>query len=89
MLPLFFTLPLVVYGWDLRLFGILVSVYFSGLVIEDFFWYVVNPVVKFKEFWTSITDFYPWIKIRGRKIIPLGYIFGIAIAIASWYFLWK
>jgi len=37
MLPLFFTLPLVIYGWDTKLFGILASAYFSGLVIEDFF----------------------------------------------------
>ncbi|MDD5191863.1 MAG: hypothetical protein PHX96_01860 [Candidatus Nanoarchaeia archaeon] len=61
MFPLLLSLPLVIYGWDTKLFGILVSAYFSGMVIEDFMWYVVNPVVKFKEFFTSFSDYYPWI----------------------------
>ncbi len=89
MLPLLLTLPLVIYGWDTRLAGILISIYFSALVIEDFVWFVVNPVVKFKEFFTDFTDFYPWIKIKGKKIIPLGYVLGILIAVLSWWFLWK
>src|SRR3990167_10849488 len=89
MIPLFLTLPLIIYGWDKRLFGILLSAYFSGIVIEDFVYFIVNPVVKFKEFFTDFTDFYQWIKIKGKKIIPWGYIFGITFAILSWYFLWK
>ncbi|MDD5740408.1 MAG: hypothetical protein PHH54_00325 [Candidatus Nanoarchaeia archaeon] len=89
MFPLLLSLPLVIYGWDTKLFGILVSAYFSGMVIEDFMWYVVNPVVKFKEFFTSFSDYYPWIKINGKKIIPLGYVTGIIIAVLSWYFLWR
>jgi len=89
MLPLLFTLPLITNGWDLNLFGMLISAYFSGLVLEDFMWFVVNPVVKFQEFWTDFTDYYPWIKIRGRKIIPTGYLLGILIAFLSWWFIWK
>ena len=83
MLPLLFALPLVVYGWNFKLFGILVSAYFSGMVLEDFMWYVINPVVKFKEFFTSFSDYYPWIRINGRKIIPVGYVVGILIAVLS------
>ena len=89
MLPLFLTLPLVIYGWNKELFGILLSAFFSGIVIEDFVYFIVNPVVKFKEFFSEFTDFYPWIKIRGKKIIPVGYIIGITLAILSWYFLWR
>lgn len=89
MWPLLLTLPFIIYGWDSRLFGIIISAYFSGSIIEDFGWYLVNPVVKLKEFWTSFSDYYPWLKIKGKKIIPLSYILGIAIAILSWYFLWK
>lgn len=89
MIPLFLTLPLVVGGWDKRLFGILLSAYCSGMVIEDFVYFIVNPVVKFTEFWSSFTDFYPWIKIKGRKIIPVGYIVGIAFSLLSWFFLWR
>ena len=89
MWPLILLLPLVVKGWDIKLFGVLVSAYFSGLVIEDFFWYVVNPDVKFKEFFTSFSDYYFWIKIKGKKIIPVGYALGFIIAAVSWYFLWR
>lgn len=89
MFPVLLTLPLIIYGWDTKLFGILVSAYFSGMVIEDFGWYVVNPKVKIREFWTKFSDYYPWIKIKNKKIIPLGYILGILITILSWIFIWK
>ena len=88
MWPLLLTLPLVIYGWNLKLFGILVSAYFSGMVLEDFMWFVVNPVVKFKEFNPEFVNYYPWIKI-GKFQIPLLYIAGIAIAILSWLFIWR
>ena len=84
-----FVLPLIIYGWNLKLFGILISAYFSGMIIEDFTWYIVNPAVKLKEFYSKFSDYYPWLKIKGQKIIPLGYIVGIIIAVASWYFLWR
>ena len=67
-IPLLTLLPIFIYGWDSRLFGILVSAYFSGIMIEDFMWYVVNPVVKLKEFYTKFSDYYPWIRIRNKKI---------------------
>lgn len=89
MLPLLISLPLVVNGWNTKLFGILASAYLSGLVIEDFFWYVVNPKVKLREFWSSFSDYYPWIRIRGKKVIPWGYLLGILLAVLSWWFLWK
>jgi len=59
------------------------------LVIEDFVWYLVNPVVGFKEWFTSFSDYYPWIKIGGKKIVPVGYPVGIIIAVLSWLLLWK
>ena len=89
MLPLLLTLPLIIYGWDLKLAGILISAYFSGIVLEDFCWFVVNPAVKVKEFWSGFTDYYPWIKVKEKKIIPLGYIIFLTIAILSWYFIWR
>ena len=89
MLPMLLFLPLVVYGWNTRLFGILISAYLSGLVIEDFFWYIVNPVVKFRELYSDFSDYYPWVKIQNRKIIPFGYIIWIVLAILSWLLLWR
>ncbi len=89
MLPLLLTLPLVVTGWDSRIFGIIASAYFSGMQLQDFFWYVFNPKVKFKEFFTKFSDYQFWLTIKGKKIIPYGYLLGFAIAIAFWYFLWR
>ncbi len=81
MFPLLLALPLIVNGWSIELFGVLLSAYISGLVIEDFFWYIVNPEVKFKEWFTPFSDYYPWIKINNKKIMPLLYIVGIALSI--------
>lgn len=88
MWPLLLSLPLIINGLNIRLFGILVSAYSSGLVIEDFVWWVVNPVVKFSEFGPKFGSFFPWIKFRKLQF-PLPYIFGFAIAIVSWLFFWK
>ena len=82
MLPmLIIGLPLIIFGWNLSLFGILTSAYLSGLIIEDFGWYIFNPKVKLKEFYSPFSDYYPWIKIGNKKIIPLFYILGIILAI--------
>ncbi|MEM4649358.1 MAG: hypothetical protein QXP78_01680 [Candidatus Bathyarchaeia archaeon] len=73
MWPLILSLPLIINGWDSRLFGIILSAYISGLIVEDFVWFVVNPAVKLSEFWSEFTDHYPWIKINDKKIIPKFY----------------
>jgi hypothetical protein len=89
MTPAFLSLPLVIYGWDLRLFGILLSGYFSGLAIEDFGWYLTNTEVKIREFWSKFSDYYPWVRIGKKKIIPVLYIIGFGLAILSWVLFWK
>ena len=89
MWPLLLTLPLVIYGWNLELFGILISAYFSGMIIEDFFWFVVNPTMKFRDSWNpKFANYFPWI-VLGKFRIPLNYIIGIVIALLSWYFIWS
>ena len=85
MWPLVLSLPLITHGWDKELFRVLATAYFSGVVIQDFGWYVVNPKVKLSEFWTEFSDYYPWLKIRKRKIIPWGYIIAIMISIIIWF----
>jgi hypothetical protein len=89
MYPLLLAIPFIFTGWDPRLFGVIVSAYATGVILEDFTWYLVNPVVKFGELYTPFSDYYPWIKIGGRKIVPAGYVVGLVVALLSWYFLWK
>lgn len=88
MWPLLLTLPLVIFGFDLKLFGILLSAYFSGLMIEDLTWFVVNPVFNFKDFNSKNVKWYPWLKIKQFEI-PLSYIICALIVLLSWYFLWR
>lgn len=88
MWPLLISLPLVIYGWNLKLFGILVSAYFSGMVIEDFMWFVLNPVVKFSERNPKFANYYPWLKI-GKLEVPLFYLTFFGVAFLSWYFIWR
>ena len=89
MFPLLLAIPFVFTGWNPKLFGVLVSAYATGVILEDLTWYLVNPVVQFREWFTPFSDYYPWIKIGGRKIVPTGYILGIAVAVLSWFFFWK
>jgi len=88
MFPALLSLPLVVNGWNTKLFGILLSAYFSGMVIQDFMWYVVNPVVKLRELNTDFANYYPRVKI-GKIKIPVFYFIGLGIAVLSWFLLWK
>ncbi len=83
MFPLLLSLPLIIYGWDTKLFGILLSAYFSGLVLQDFMWYVVNPVVQLKELNTDFANYYPRVKI-GKIKIPIGYFIGILLSIITY-----
>lgn len=91
MYPALLALPLIVSGWNAELFWILVIAYITGLVIEDFFWYVVNPAVKLKEFYTSFSDYYPWIRIgkKKQKIVPVFYVVAIVLAAIIWIWLVK
>jgi len=88
MIPLLLTLPFIIFGWNLKFFLIIAGAYSLGLVVEDFTWYLVNPKVKLKEFHTSFSDYFPWIKIKNKKIIPWGYLIGVIIAIFLFYFSW-
>ncbi len=86
---LLLSLPFIIYSWNFKLFGILVSAYFSGIVIEDFFWFVVNPKVSFKkDFNPKFANYYPWFKI-GKINIPVYYIIDLGIAFLSWLLIWR
>src|SRR3989344_1783727 len=85
---LIIALPLVVAGFSWELFGILASALFTGYIIEDFFWFVVNPKFSFKAFNADKVDWYPWLRIWKIQI-PWGYILGVIIALLFWWFFWK
>jgi len=87
-LPILISLPLIIYGWNFELFGILVSAYFSGMVIEDFVYFLVNPAIKFSNWNERFVSFFSWVRVGNFKV-PINYITGILIALLSWYFIWR
>jgi len=87
MVPAFLAIPLVL-NFSIELLGIILSAFFSGLVVEDFTWFVVNPVFPFKKFNSKDAKWHIWVKL-GKFEIPATYIISILLAIASWFFLWK
>jgi hypothetical protein len=88
MWPTILLLPLVISGWNTKLFGILVSAYSTGMVIEDFLWFVVNPAVGVRKFNSEYATYYPWTKI-GKFSLPTFYFIAAIIAVGSWVFLWR
>lgn len=88
MYPLLLSIPLAITGFSWKLFGILASAYFSGLIIEDFFWFIVNPVFSFKHFNSKYVKWYPWLKF-GKFEVPLGYALGAILSLLFWLFLWR
>lgn len=84
----FLSLSMVINGWSTKLFGILLSAFIVGSTIEDFLWFVVNPYYSLKMFNPRDVYWYPWIGF-GKFKVPLSYVLGILIAVASWYFLWR
>lgn len=88
MFPLLLALPLVVAGFSRTLFGMLVSAYATGLVLEDFFWFVANPKFGLKKFNPREVVWYPWVRL-GRFAMPAGYLVALFVAFASWATLWR
>jgi hypothetical protein len=80
MWPLLLAIPFVLFGFDRILFLIVASAYISGLVIEDFFWFVVHPDWKMKDWNSKRVTWYPWFKI-GRFEFPRYYVLGILLSV--------
>ncbi|MEK6932792.1 MAG: hypothetical protein AABW56_03275 [Nanoarchaeota archaeon] len=88
MIPMFLALPLVIYGWDLKLFGILLTGYFWGAILEDFLWFVINPEFPFKDFNPTKAYWHKWFKI-GKVEFPQGYLFYFIFGLIIWMLLVK
>lgn len=67
-------LPVAVAGFDRQLFWLLLASYMIGTILEDFMWFVFNPVRSFTTWNHKETTWYPWVKI-GKFATPFSYIF--------------
>ena len=73
MIPLLLAIPFAIIGWDAHLFWVLVFAYLVGTTVEDFMWFVVNPVYPFSKFNAQGTPWHQWVSI-GKIQIPIFYI---------------
>jgi len=86
--PILLSIPFLFVGFSWELFGIILSAYISGLILEDFFWFIANPKYGLKKWNSKDVYWYPWIKI-GKFEIPLSYVLAIMLSIIVWFFLWR
>ena len=73
-------LPLLIAGWDRHLFLVLLFSYVVGSRVEDFTWFVVNPLHPLSKWNPQETRWYPWITV-GKLSIPLSYTFNFIVAV--------
>ena len=80
-IPMFMMLPLLLFGFDKHLFLLLIANYFLGLVVEDFLWFVVNPVWGgLRNFNSAKVNWHRFHRI-GRLELPDFYIIFILVAV--------
>ena len=87
MIPMFLALPLIIYGFDLKLFGVLLTGYLWGAILEDYLWFVVNPAFPLKDFNSKKTTWHlRWFKF-GKVEIPQSYFLYFILGLISWLLL--
>ncbi len=79
-------LPIAVAGFSFQLLWLLLSAYLIGSILEDFMWFVFNPVRSFASWNPKDTTWYPWIKI-GKFATPLSYFVKFLLGLAILIFL--
>lgn len=85
--PMFLALPLFVnFSWPLV--GTILTGFFIGNIIQDFFWYIVNPKYSFRNWNPKDVSCWPWWGI-GRFKLPYFYWLYFILAFLSWWFLIK
>lgn len=82
-IPLFLFLPLVAFGWSGRLMAIIASGFLVGVVVEDFLWFVINPVWPLRDFNSEKVTWFPWLKI-GKFELPIWYLPFLILAMIIW-----
>ncbi|OGG13813.1 hypothetical protein A2875_00950 [Candidatus Gottesmanbacteria bacterium RIFCSPHIGHO2_01_FULL_46_14] len=85
---LVFGLPLLLVGWNTHLMLVLSFSYIIGTGVEDFTWFVVNPLYPFGKWNPRQTRWYPWVSI-GRFSLPLSYVARGIFCAALFFFIYR
>lgn len=86
VVPIFVFSPLLVAGFDTRLFGTLAAAYLLGGILEDFVYFLVNPHFGLKRWNSRDAKWMPWVRL-GRFEVPQFYVRNSVLAAVIWYLL--
>lgn len=81
-------LPLLLVGFTLHFFLVLCISFIVGLRVEDFTWFVVNPLHPLSKWNPKDTRWYPWVKL-GTFSLPLSYVISFFVTIILLLLLWQ
>ena len=85
MVPLFLLIPLIVQGFkDSKLFGTLLVGYLIGTILEDFFWFIINPNFGILKFNSNYATWIVWVNL-GLFEIPRFYIINLFFTFFVWF----
>ena len=88
-LPLALMLPFIVFGFNIHMFWLLIASFLIGIVLEDFLWFIVNPVWGgLKNFNSEKVYWHKWLKL-GKFEIPDFYIYFVLLGIVIFLFLYN
>lgn len=87
MIPMCLMLPFVMFGWDWHLFWIVVIGFLLGTVIEDFLWFVVNPVFPLRDFKPKKVWWHYWVGFGKFKLPEIYILYPILAALIWWLLL--
>jgi len=80
---LFILIPIVVRGFKSKLIGTLLVGAFVGLILEDFFWFIINPNFGLNKFSPEFATWLTWYDFGYFKI-PTFYLLYAVIAFIVW-----
>lgn len=83
-IPAFLLLPIIVGRFDSKLVGTLVCGAFVGGILQDFFWFVINPNFGLVKFNSAYATWLSWLKI-GAFEVPYFYVAYAILAVTSWF----
>ena len=85
-IALFISIPITIKGFDSKLIGTLLVGAFVGGILEDFFWFVINPYFGLNRFNPEYATWLSWSDL-GFKIPTFYLVYSVLTAVAWFLFI--
>jgi len=84
MVVLFFLIPAIITRFNSKLIGAFTLGYLIGSVLENFFWFMINPSFGLAKFSSSYVSWLSWVRI-GYLEVPEFYLISGILSIILWF----